>query len=261
MPKFSITPVASSIPFDNDNIKFNADEAQAAIEEIRSNEVKSFDKLTSTLNGNHNIEVQDANVHAVSGTATGYSVTLPDATQLFVGRRFEINNESDETVNLKDNDGTVLRELVSGDIAICTLEANGGAAGTWVIAIVSGSATGIISYVVTSDTTFTTSSITDVEITSFETTPVSGRYSVTFSSEVKITQQNRIAEVVVDVAGTPEENTRRKIKGIGNNFETNVTTVGEVTVNGSQAVKVKVNVSGGSLDVEQRSLVLIRLGS
>ena len=70
------TVVAESVPFSNDNIKFNSEDVQNAISEIRSNEVKSFDNLTSSLNGNHNIQVNDANIHIVSGTATGYSVTL-----------------------------------------------------------------------------------------------------------------------------------------------------------------------------------------
>ena len=122
-------------------------------------------------------------------------------------------------------------------------------------------ATGLLSYVLTSDITFSTDSASDVLITGFTVTPDSGRYAVYYSSDIVISQNNRIAQNVIYVDGAAVSNTRRRVQGISANFAANQQTVGQVIVSGSQVVDVRVNVSAGALDVNQRSLVLLRLGS
>lgn len=252
---------AQYVPFDNTGLRFNATDTKDALVELRNETVLSIDALTSTLNGNHTILVDDSKIHTINGTATGYSITLPDATALFVGRRFEVVNESPEEVELKDNDGTVLLTLIPGDSVTATLETNIAAAGDWLLNTITSAATGITSSTLTSNTNFSTTSATDTIITGFTITPSTGRYAVFFSADSVISQNNRLAEYVVFVDGVAVENTRRIVQGLGSNYEAAQNTVGEINVNGSQTVDVRVNVTSGTLDINQRSLVLIRLGA
>ena len=247
--------------FDNTGLKFNSSTVHAAIEEVRTKTTFEIETLTSSLNGNHNVTVDDSNIHIVRGTATGYSVTLPDATLLFIGRKFEVGNDSSETVLVKDNSGATIATLIAGDTALLTLETNSIAAGAWIIQTITNSATGITSYTITSTTPFSTDATTDTLITGFTVTPVQGRYYAIYSADIVISQNNRIAQTVIYKAGVAESNTRRIVQGVGSGFEATSVSVGEITVNGSQAVDVRVNVSSGSVTVNQRSLLLIRLGS
>lgn len=260
MPKFKVGPVAESVPFNNAGEKFLAEDTAAALIELRSTEVHSIEKHTTTLNGSDIITASDTTIHIAEGTATGYSFVLPDATTLFLGRRFELVNESTETITVKDDGGTVLASLISGDIVSATLENNSTSDGVWVLIITSSSATGVISYSVGSDTTFTTTSSTDVLITGMTVTPVTGRYAVWFSSDIEISQNNRLADVVLYKGGTEIPRTRREVQGVSSNFKAAFTTIGEISVNGSEALDVRVLISSGSLDVNQRRLILIRLG-
>lgn len=197
----------------------------------------------------------------VVGAAAGpVVVTLPDATTLVAGRRFELVNRSPDTACLKDSTGATIFDVVSGDAGSVTLEFNPSPAGTWISTVVTGAATGITSYVITSDTTFITNSSLDSLITNFSVTPVSGRYAVFVSADVLITQNNRIAQCVVYTAGAAIDNTRREVQGVSSNYNSAFSTIGEITVDGTQAVDVRVNVNSGSLSVFSRSLVLIRLG-
>jgi hypothetical protein len=261
VPKHTSTPVAQAIPFNKTGLKFNSEDTQAAIEELRTKTTVELEQLTTSLNGNHNILVDNSNIHIVRGSATGYSVTLPDATLLFIGRKFEVVNDSTQPVTLKDNSGAVLTTLISGDTTLITLEINSVSAGNWIVQTITNSATGITSFVLTSNTIFTTSSTTDVIITGFSITPVQGRYSVFYSSNIVISTNNNIASNVIYINGSPIENTRRSVQGVGADFNAAQQTIGEITVNGSQAVDVRVKITSGTLEIDQRSLVLIRLGS
>lgn len=252
---------AEETSFDKTGIKFNSTNVQDAVEEVRSNSVLSITNLTSSLNGNHDIEHDHSAIHVVEGTATGYSVTLPDATTLFDGRRFEVINNSSENVLLKDNGGNVLATLIQDDAITATLESNATVNGSWLTTVVTSASTGITSYVVTSDTLFSTSSPTDVIITGFTVTPVIGRYSLFYSADIEISSNNKLADCVAFVGGSAIGNTRKQVQGVGSGFISAQQTIGEITVNGSQAVDIRVKISSGSLDVNQRSLVLIRLGS
>lgn len=223
--------------------------------------IYSIETHTSTLNGTETLTVNSVTLHRIIGSATGYSVQLPDATTLTQGRRFEISNESTETIELKDGAGAVLFEVIAGSFAVATLENGSGAGGTWIVTIIGDAATGIISYSVGSDTLFSTTSSTDVLITGMTVTPVSGRYAVWFSSDIEISQNNRIADVVLYRGGTAVERTRREVQGVSSNFKSALQTLAEIFVNGSEAVDVRVNVTAGNLKVNQRRLILIRLGA
>ena len=254
-------PPADCIDFDNTGLKFNSILVSTALDELRNREVHSLHMHTTTLNGSDTIIQADDTIHIAEGTATGYKFVMPDATTLFLGRRFEMINSSSETILINDDGGTTLVTLIAGDSAVLTLEDNATANGSWIVTVVSLAATGITSYVVTSNTPFITSSSTDDLITGFTITPVSGRYSVWYSADIVISNNNRESESVIYVDAVAIENTRRTTQGVGSNYEAAANTVGEVIVDGTEAVDVRVNITAGDLDVNQRSLVLIRLGS
>ena len=222
--------------------------------------VYSLETHTSTLNGTDVLTKDSVTIHRIIGSGTGYSVQLPDATTLMFGRRFEISNESSETIILKDGSGATLFEVISGSFATATLESDGSAAGNWIITIIGDAATGITSYSVGSSTTFSTTSSTDVVITGLTVTPVSGRYALFYSADITIGSNNRVAECVAYVGGTVVERTRRDTQGVGSNYRSAQQTIAEIIVDGTEAVDIRVNISAGSLNVFGRRLLLIRLG-
>jgi len=250
----SYTPSASAYRSTSDNVN-------SALDELRELKLYVPIDTATTLNGTLTLTATSNTLNIISGTLTGYSVQLPDATTVNHGSSYLIVNSSTNPITIKDGAGGSLLTLNSEDVVECILEDDPNAAGTWLTIVTSGSATGVASYVVTSNTLFSTSSSTDVIITGFTTTPVPGRYSLYFSSDVVISQNNRISQCVTFVDGVAVPNTRRTAQGVSSNFDATLATIGEVTVNGAQAVDIRVNVSSGSLDVNQRSLILIRLGS
>lgn len=234
------------------------DESLTGID-ILNDSVKPIDvsQPVNSINSNYTITTDDYTIVANSGTS---EINLPDATTLVNGRTFNLVNRSGSTIAVKDNAGATLANLINNDSSQFTLETNLIAAGTWLATVVTDAATGITSYVISSNTTFTTSSTTDVLVTGFTVTPVSGRYSVFMSADVEINANNAIAGYVIYDGGVAVENTRRQTQGVSSNYVTSFTTIGEVIVNGSQVIDTRVNISTSSLDVNNRSLVLIRLG-
>lgn len=232
-----------------------------ALQEIRKFTLREPMETTSTASGTLNLDNTSNTVQIILGTAIGYSVELPDATTISAGSTYFIANQSSESIEIKDGAGTVLLTLIAGDTIEALLETAGSVAGTWITIITSGSATGITSFVVTSNTTFVTSSSSDVIITGFTVIPVQGRYYVAFSADLTISNNNRLAECVVYAGGVANENTRRQVQGVSSNFSSSFNTIGEITVDGSEAVDVRVNITANTLTVTNRSMILIRLGS
>jgi hypothetical protein len=254
---------AQDIPFvdTGSTYKSATNTVAKAFEELRTTVISKPQIINTSLNGTFNIIKDTFSFIDVHGTFTGFSLELPDATLLAEGRAFDIVNNGDEIITIKDFDGNGLVTLNPDDLVHFILEHNTTQAGEWIFNITSSTATGILSSVVTSNTPFATSSPTDVLVTSFTVLPVAGRYLVLVSADLVITVNNRFSEIVVDIAGTVVANTRRTVQGVGNAFKANVGSVGEISVNGSQIVGLKVNISGGVVTYNQRSLILIRLGN
>lgn len=232
-----------------------------ALVELRARTITVPQSTASTVSGTLTLTVSSNTFQRITGTATGYSVRLPNATTLQVGQVFQIFNKSSQNVTVRDSTTASLFVLNAFDFSTVRLEANATAAGSWIINITSSAATGILSYFVTSGTTFSTSSSSDTIITGFSVTPGSGVYALFLSADINIGSNNRIADCVAYVGGTANENTRRKLQGAGNNYRGTITSIGQVTVNGAQSVDIRVNISSGSVDIRQRSLILIRVGA
>lgn len=252
---------ATDIPFVNTGTSIRGTDVDAILKEFRKTIVYDPDELASTLNGTHQLDYQDNTLHIVTGTATGYSVKLPDATTLFKGAKFEIPNKSTQAITIKDYAGTSLATLNVSDVLIATLQNNSTSAGTWVLLAISSIASGVNAYNVTASDTFSTSSTTDTILTGITYTPPSGTYGAWFSANLNVGTNNARSQCVIFKDGTAVNDTRRTSQGAGSNFKTNFQTLGIISVNGSQALDVRVNVSSGSIDITGRSFLLIRLGA
>lgn len=236
-------------------------DVRTALEDIKKRKLLEPVSTASTASGTLLLTVSSNSLNIITGTATGYAVQLPDATTLILGRRFEIVNQSDEHVDVEDGSGATLFTLNAEEIATLTLEANGSAAGSWIQDITSTSAQGITSFVVEQSSAFVTSSSTDTVITGFTVTPDPGRYAVWFSGEFTISQNNRLASYTLYKAGSAVTGSLRRIQGVGSNYQIGGDTLAEISVNGSEAIDLRVAISSGNLTVDGRSLVLIRLGA
>jgi hypothetical protein len=247
-------------PFDIVNTSLRKENAQEVFEELRKQTVYDPEHTVTTLNGDLNLTNASSTLHFLTGTATGFDINLPDATTLFEGQTYILVNESTAGISIKDNSGTQIFELLAESIAIVFLQDNATSAGFWVGYVVSGFATGILSYNVTSSTLFTTTSSTDVLITSFEVTPVAGRYAVWFnarmqSSSASATNNWRIYK---DGTGITDSDRGARFGAASTDFPCSTQSV--FSVNGSQSVDVRVRRTGGTLSVFDRTITLIRLG-
>jgi hypothetical protein len=253
-------PVAGEIPFDTINNSLRKGNLQEVAEELRKQTVHDPEHAITTLNGVLNLTNVSSTLQFITGSATGFDVNLPNATTLFEGQTYILVNESTSGISIKDNAGTQVFELLAESIAIIFLHDNAYSAGLWVGYVVSGFATGILSYNITSSTTFTTTSSTDAVITDFIVTPVAGRYAIWFnarmqSSSASATNNWRIYKGGV---GIPDSDRGARFGSASTDFPCSTQTV--LSVNGSQEIDVRVRRTGGTLSVFDRTTTLIRLG-
>lgn len=253
------SPVAKSIPFDTLNVAFTKNNVQEVFEELRKNTVFTPVYYTSVASTTQNLD--DTTLVFVTGTALNYKLRFPNATTLFNGQNYIIVNNSTAAIDVVDYGNNLKFNLLAGSVGVIYLRNNSTSNGIWEGFVVSGFATGILSYNVTSDTTFTTSATTDTLITGFSVTPVAGQYAIWIGADVLITTNNRLVDLVVYKDAISVENTRRTIQGVSSNFRALHTTLGIVSVNGSNTISGRVRInSASSFDIRQRSLLLIRLG-
>lgn len=255
----SYSPVARSVPFDVLNLAFTKNNVQEVFEEIRKNTVFTPVYYTTVASTTQNLD--DTTLVFVTGSATNYKLRFPNAINLFNGQNYIIVNSSTAAIDVVDFSNNLKFNLLAGAIGVIYLRSNATTNGIWDGFVVSGFATGILSYNVTSNTIFTTSATTDTLITGFSITPVAGQYAVWVEADTRIITSNRLVDMVVYKDSTSIENTRRTIQGVSANFRALHTTLGIVSVNGSNSISVHVRInSASSFEIRQRSLLLIRLG-
>lgn len=261
MPKTFASPVARAIPLNNTGIAYQSTDLQNALAELRNRIVYTPQTTATTLNGTLQLVESSTSFQIITGTATGYTVKLPNATTLFLGRKFQIANRSSQAIVVRDFDNNLFTTLNSGDLFEATLQADGSSAGVWVNTVVSSLAAGVNAFNVTGSTPFVTSSSTDTILTGLTLTPPAGTYGVWFSADIVIGSNNREAECVIYKAGSEIADTRRSVQGVSSNFSASAQTLGITQVNGSEALDVRVNISSGTLTVNGRSFLIIRLGA
>jgi len=272
----SSTQVASSTPFDNSvGDGYLGTDVQSVLQELRDYTVYDSQTTASTLNGTLTLLSpvaggQDGgngststSLQFITGTATGFSVVMPDAITLSVGAHYKIDNLSTQSITVKDGSGATLFMLAPSSIGELTLQLNTPAAGAWVWwQTLLNVADGIVSYNLTSSTTFTTSSTTDVVITGFTITPQEGTYAVWVNGQwIPQAGPGNTESVTIYNNGTAVTDSIRGISPVQSTDPSLMCTQTITTVNGSQAIDVRIKSSSGqSLQVTNRSLLLIRLG-
>lgn len=253
------SPVARQIPFDILNIAFTKDNVQEAFEEIRKNTI--FTPVYYTTVANSTQDLDNTTLVFVTGSQLNYKLRLPNATTLFNGQNYIVVNASTAEINVVDYGNNIKFNLLADSIAIIYLQNNSTTNGIWNGFIVSGFATGIVNYNLTSNTPFSSSSTTDTLITGFSLTPVAGQYAVWAHCDATIVTNNRLLDLVIYKNATSIENTRRTVQGTSSNFRCLHSTLGIISVNGTDTLGVYTRInSTSSFTIGQRSLLLIRLG-
>lgn len=119
---------------------------------------------------------------------------------------------------------------------------------------------GIVNYNVISSTNFSSSAAADTLITGMTVTPAAGTYAVFFNAENTAAGSGAALWVTVYKAGSAIADSLRKAASPAGTHEFSTSTQTIVQFNGSQTCDIRINPNGNSMTVNQRSLLLIRLG-
>jgi hypothetical protein len=219
---------------------------------------------TTSTNGTLILTVNSSFLQILTGTATGYSIVLPDATTLINGWRYEVENTSNQTILIKNKAGTLLLTISAGEIAFVTLQSNSTLAGTWIVwSIFSNTANGILNYTLDDQNPFVTSvrSPSYDLITGFSLTPQAGKYSLWYNASVYYTTTPKAHWWAFYKAGVQETGSIRTQDTAHSNQNMVDNLVDVISFNGSESIDVRVSCDNtGTLTVNSRTLVLIRLG-
>lgn len=257
------SPVALGVPFDNSSTSFYYQNVQDCLLETRQLVTYDPEFITTSLNGSSSLTYLNKTLQIITGTQTGHSIILPNATTLFNGRKYEIANQSSQPIAIKNFSGASLFNLNPQSVAMMTLQSNSTSAGVWISVVVSTIASGIQSYNLISSTAFTTSvrTPTYAQITGFSITPLSGTYAVWYSSSSFYTTTPKSHYWAIYKNAAAISDSLRSQDSAHSNQNMMDTTQTIVNVNGTDTVSVYVACDNtGSLTVNQRSLILIRLG-
>lgn len=86
---------------------------------------------TTTLNGTLTLTASSKSIQTLNGTATGFSVVLPNATTLVDMWHYIVINNSTKSISVKNNAGTLLYTVTNGSFCYIYLQDNSTANGSW----------------------------------------------------------------------------------------------------------------------------------
>ena len=127
-------------------------------------------------------------------------------------------------------------------------------------AIGSQVAAGINNYNVISSTIFSSSSNADILITGMTITPSSGTYAIFYNAENLAGGSGQALYCTVYKAGIAVSDSLRKTVSTSGTHEFSNSTQTIAQFSGSQTCDIRINPNAISVSVNQRSLLLIRLG-
>lgn len=93
--------------------------------------VESAAQNTTSLNGTLTLTNNSNTYQYFIGTATGYSIVLPNATTLTVGQIYKFNNQSSQIITIKNAGSTTLSTIAPGMLYYASIENISSANGTW----------------------------------------------------------------------------------------------------------------------------------
>lgn len=217
---------------------------------------------TTTTSGTLALNGQSSTVHFITGDAAGFSVVLPDATTLPLGANFEVYNRASASITIRHYDGTTLGVLSPESVSSLILQSNTTQAGVFSpFSLEIAQAAGIANYNLDSQTAFSTSSATDVQIAGFTITPSAGEYFVSYNSSNVSTTNNAECTCSLYKNGALITGTERTARSTASNFILQLSTQGTSTFNGTDQLRVYVRTTTGTLTVNARNIIMLRLGS
>lgn len=262
---YSQAQVASSVPFDNTGVNFTSTDVQAALAELRAHPEYDNRSQATVLNTAITLTAADVGLQILTGSATGASVVMPNATTLYstaIGSiHYKIANTSSQPVTVKDGAGATLFTLSQNSMGDLYLQAQGSAGGTWLWYQTSlNFAAGIISYNVVSNTNFSSSAAVDTLITGMTVVPQAGTYGVWVNYELTGTcAGQQVDNTLYNGASAIADSKRSNLSTSGAHiFSSSTQTIAQF--NGTNACALYINPNGNSFTVGARSLLLIRLG-
>jgi len=89
--------------------------------------------IQATAAGTLTLTSTSSSVTIFTGTATGQIVSMPNATTLLLGHRYEFHNNSTQSITINENDATFLGTLTPNQRALIILQDNSTAGGVWSI--------------------------------------------------------------------------------------------------------------------------------
>lgn len=165
---------------------------------------------------------------------------------LYVGTSGNLTNINPGGVSSQDI-ATVFNSAVSGKIYINDV---------FKLGYASVAAATPKSYIVTSQTTATTTSLTDVFLTSMSITPNSGTYMIHFNGLFSVNTANKTLYIEIYVGGVIQPSMARRTDVSSANTVFGMTTLGGAVVNGSQSIEIYWRVSGGTGSSHERSMAI-----
>ena len=240
----------------------NYDRDYLEIMEIRTGAgTATVQKLTlaaSTLQ----LYYSSASTFIFTGSTPGQIVRLPDAMTLEAGRDFSFVNLGSVAGTLQYQDGTFFSLLPADSRTNVTLVDKLTANGIWFIEQqFNDVASGIVNYNVIDSAPFSTNSDTDVMIAGFAVTPIAGKYAVWYNASASGTQGNASHFFTIYKVATSVADSVRSVRPGASNTAYPQVTQSIVSFNGAESCSVHARTSAGAMTINDRSLILIRLGA
>jgi hypothetical protein len=219
--------------------------------------------VTATANNTtYTLTSTSPSLQILTGTGTNCTVVLPSALTLTVGQIYEVYNQSSNSVILKNGANATLTYVPPTAAIFCILQADGSAGGTWITyGNTIGTAAGIVNYKVTSSTAFTSASASDVVITGFTVTPTQGTYAVWYNASISIMTNNTLLRSTIYKNGVAITDSVRASQGSSSNWVGTASSMTTATFSGTDTCDVRVRSTSGNITVNDRSLILTRLGN
>lgn len=121
-------------------------------------------------------------------------------------------------------------------------------------------AAGVQNYNIISSTPFTSSANVDTFVTGMTITPMSGTYAVWFNCSETATGSGQQMDCTIYKAGAAISDSKRSVVGSAGAHISILATMTIAQFSGSQTCQVWINPNANSQTVNQRSMLLIRLG-
>lgn len=208
------------------------------------------------------LTVADQLMQIFTGSTAAQVVKLPDATTLSKGWKYEFYNQGTVPLSVLDGNNAALVTLAQTSVLLLALVDNSTAAGQWVfIQFFSGVASGIVNYNVVATATFTTTSTSDVLLTTMSVSPTAGTYAVWFTCSWSLSASSAISRFTIYNNGVAVTDSLRNIDSPGGGNTASFASQTVISVAAGTTVDIRARTTAATLTVTNRNMLLIRLGN